>query len=407
MKVVHINTNTSCGGAAIAAKRHCQAMLASGIDAKLIAYRGISDENAILYPYNRIPFLQHIKDSIAYRIATGIVHNSLWDLESNNFDITECEEVKEADIVYVHWVSGYLGTKSIKSLLALGKPTVWYMHDMAPITGGCHHSFNCRGYENECKDCPELKCCKFLAKKQLARHMEWNSFENLIGVAPSQWLTNCIKNSSVFRNHQIYCIPNVVDTSVFKPLNKNEVRKKLQLPQDKKLIMFASMPAHDRYKGSKYLVQILEFVAANYDYEFLIAGSPNLELFSPQTKAKIHSVGQIYDEMQMAEVYNAADVYLITSIAENFPNVIVECMACGVPAVGFATGGIKDQIEHKNNGWIVEPKQVDGAIEGLTWVLENPEYDVLCNNARNYVKCNCSFEKVLEIHKPIFDFVSH
>lgn len=407
MKIAHISTSSSSGGAAIAAKRHCQAMVAAGMDAKMIAYRGVSGSNTILFPYNRIPFLQHVKDSIAYRVATGIVNNSLWDLESNNFDITKCNEVREADIVYVHWVSGYLGTESIKSLLELGKPTVFYMHDMAPITGGCHHSFGCRGYENECIDCPELNCFKSLAKRQLRRHLQWNSYENLIGAAPSQWLTNCIRNSSVFRNHQIYCIPNVVDTSIFRPLNKNEVRKKLQLPQEKKLIMFASMPAHDRYKGSHYLVQILEYVVANYDYEFLVAGTPNLELFSSQARDKIHSVGQISDERQMAEVYNAADVYLITSIAENFPNVIIECMACGVPAVGFATGGIKDQIHHQKNGWIVEPKHVDGAIEGLSWVLENPEYDVLCHNARNYVKCNCSFERVLEIHKPIFDFVSH
>ena len=220
MKVVHINTNSLSGGAAIAAKRHCQAMVAAGIDAKMVAYRGVSDSNTILFPYKRIPFLQHVKDSITYRVATGIVNNSLWDLESNNFDITECKEVKKADIVYIHWVSGYLGTKSIKNLLELGKPTVWYMHDMAPITGGCHHSFNCKGYESVCNNCPELKCCKFFAKKQLVRHMEWNSYNNLIGVAPSQWLTNCIRNSSVFRNHQVYCIPNVVDTSVFKPLAK-------------------------------------------------------------------------------------------------------------------------------------------------------------------------------------------
>lgn len=407
MKIVHINTNSSSGGAAIAAKRHCNAMVAAGIDAKMIAYRGLSGDNTVLYPYNSIPLLQHVKDSIAYRFATGIVDNSLWDIESNNFDVTKCKEVREADIIYVHWVSGYLGTKSIKSLLALGKPTVWYMHDMAPITGGCHYSFDCKGYMSDCKNCPELKCFKFLAMKQHARHMDWNSYENLIGAAPSQWLTDCIRNSSVFRGHQSYCVPNVVDTTLFRPISKGKVREKLQLPQNKKLIMFASMPAHDRYKGSKYLVQILEFVVANYNYEFLVAGIPNLELFSPQARTKIHSVGQISDEKRMAEVYNAADVYLITSLAENFPNVLVECMACGVPAVGFATGGIKDQIHHKKNGWVVEPKCVDGAIEGLSWVLENPEYDMLCQNAREYVRSSCSFERVLEIHKPIFNFISH
>lgn len=406
MKVIHINTNSHIGGAAIAAKRHCQAMLAAGIDAKLIAYRGTKDNNTIFFPYNDIPFLQHIKDSIAYRVATGIVNHSLWDLESNDFDITECKEVREADIIYVHWVSGFLGTKSLMKLAELGKPVIWYMHDMSPITGGCHHSFGCDEYQKECANCPELKCFKSLAKKQLKLHMQWNSYENLIGVAPSQWLTDCIRNSSIFRGHQTFCVPNVLDTNIFRPLNKEEVREKWNLPQNRKLIMFASMPAHDRYKGSQYLVKIIEKVAEYSDYDFLVAGSPNLELFSAKARDKIHSVGHFSDEKLMSEVYNAADVYLITSLAENFPNVIIECMACGVPAVGFATGGIKDQIHHQKNGWLVEPKQIDAAIEGLSWVLKNPEYDMLCQNARDYVKNNCSFEKVLEIHQPIFNLIA-
>ena len=407
MKIVHLNTNSDSGGAAIAAKRHCQAMIAAGIDAKMVAYRGFSDNNTIIYPFNKISILQHIKDSIAYRVSKGLVNHSLWNLESNDFDVTRCKEVKEADIIYVHWVSGYLGTKSINSLLSLGKPIVWYMHDMAPITGGCHHSFDCKGYEKDCANCPELRCCKFMAKKQLRRHMQWNSCQNLIGAAPSRWLTDCIKESSVFRGHQAFCIPNVIDTSIFRPLKKKDIREKLHLPHDKKLIMFASMPAHDRYKGSKYLVQILEFMAANTKYEFLVAGNSNIDLFSPTTRSKIHSVGYISNEKQMAEVYNAADVYLITSLAENFPNVILECMACGVPAVGFSTGGIKDQIHHKKNGWITEPKQVNDVIEGIFWVLENPQYKELCQNAVNYVNLNCSFDKVWEIHQPIFSLISH
>ena len=407
MKIVHLNTNSDSGGAAIAAKRHCKAMVAAGIDAKLVSYRGSPDNNTILFPYEHIPFIQHMKDSISYRLSKNIVNQSLWNLESNNFDVTKCKEVKEADIIYIHWVSGYLGAKSIISLLSLGKPIVWYMHDMAPITGGCHYSFDCLEFKKKCVNCPELRCCKFMAKMQLKKHMQWQSYDNLVGVAPSQWLTDCIKESSVFKGHQAFCIPNVIDTSIFRPLNKKEVREKLHLPQNKKLVMFASMPANDRCKGSKFLVQILDFLAANTDYEFLVAGNSNPELFSSKTRSKIHSTGQISDESQMAEVYNAADVYLITSLAENFPNVIIECMACGIPAVGFATGGIKDQIQHKINGWIVPPKDVDGAIKGLSWVLDNLEYAALCQNARNYVENNCSFNRVLEIHTPVFSLISH
>ena len=401
MKIVHINTNSSSGGAAIAARRHCIAMRTAGIDAKIVAYRGKEDEITTLYPYKKIPFFQHVKDSLTYRTSKTLVRNSSWTIETSDFDISRCDVVRDADIIYVHWVAGYLGTGGIKNLLELGKPVVWYMHDMNPITGGCHYSFNCRGYEKDCSDCSELRCIKHIAAQQLYKHMVWNKYSNLIGAAPSQWLTECIRHSSVFRAHQAFCIPNVIDTDLFRPLDKASARAKHNLPQDKKLIMFASMGAHNRYKGSKYLVEVINRLSKESDYEFMVAGIGNVELFSLHAQKKIHSLGMISGEQQMSEIYNAADVYLITSMAENFPNVIIECMACGVPAVGFKTGGIKDQIQHKENGWIVEQEDTDGLIEGLKWVLNDADNRMLSNNARQYVLSNCSYNKVTEIHRPV------
>lgn len=401
MKIVHINTNSSSGGAAIAARRHCEAMRRAGIDAKIIAYRGKEDKLTTLYPYKKIPFLQQIKDSLFYRAAKKLVSYSSWNIESSDFDITKAEDIQNADIIYIHWVAGYIGTEGVRKILELGKPVIWYMHDMNPLTGGCHYAFDCKGYLTDCSDCPELMYLKCLAKRQLRKHIVWSEYPNMIGVAPSQWLTECIKQSSIFKGLKAICIPNVIDTELFKPLNKTAVRAKYHLPQDKKLIMFASMGAHNRYKGSDYLVQVIEKLTKEENYEYVVAGVANLELFSAETQKRIHSLGIIKGEQQMAEIYNAADVYLITSMAENFPNVIIESMACGIPAVGFTTGGIKDQIQHRRNGWIVEQRDTDGLIKGIHWVLNEADYWELSYNSRQYVLDNCSYNKVLEIHKPI------
>ena len=106
----------------------------------------------------------------------------------------------------------------------------------------------------------------------------------------------------------------------------------------------------------------------------------------------------------MVRIYNTSDVLLITSIAENFPNVVIEAMACGIPVVGFSTGGIKDQIQHKENGWVVKPRDVDGLLEGVNWILNEADYRSLSYHARTYVETYCSYRNILENHKCILEY---
>ena len=55
--------------------------------------------------------------------------------------------------------------------------------------------------------------------------------------------------------HHVTSIPNPIDTEVYRPLNKNEIRLKLDLPTDKKIILFAAVKASDKRKGMDYLIE--------------------------------------------------------------------------------------------------------------------------------------------------------
>ena len=69
-------------------------------------------------------------------------------------DVSSLKEVREADIIYVHWIlNGFLSLKSLDRLAGLGKPLIFVMHDMWTITGGCHHSFECDKYTGHCGSC--------------------------------------------------------------------------------------------------------------------------------------------------------------------------------------------------------------------------------------------------------------
>jgi glycosyltransferase involved in cell wall biosynthesis len=54
----------------------------------------------------------------------------------------------------------------------------------------------------------------------------------------------------------------------------------------------------------------------------------------------------------MAEVYSMADLFAISSIDDNLPNVLIESLACGTPTVGFDRGGISDIIRPGQTGFL-------------------------------------------------------
>lgn len=406
MKILHINTEASHGGAAIAARRHCEAMRKMGIDATLLSLYGQTDKMTTISTHQK----EALKNKkrwgwIYHKLNRLIVKPVAWHWLKVDYDVTRMKIVQEADIIYIHWINEFLGLNAINALVASGKKIIWYMHDMWPITGGCHYSFECDGYMKDCKRCPFLKLWKNRSAEILKKKKEaWSGHQNLILAAPSQWLTTCIEKSTLFKTHPTFCIPNVIDTTLYCPHEKLKARSILGLPKDKKIILFSGMGAFNPYKGTIYLIKAL-IKLSKTDYEFVVVGHCDKNIFPLQVQEKIHLLGFISEEEKMIQAYNASDVLLITSIADNFPNVVIEAMACGIPVVGFATGGIKDQIHHQQNGWLVEPKDIEGIVDGVKWVLEEANYAMLQRNAREYVENNCSYKNVLKIHEPILDLV--
>lgn len=403
MKILHINTFLK-GGAGIAAARHSEAMSSFGIDSKLLSLDDGIGNNQITYPITEKQRERNRKLLyVLHKLTRLVVKPVAWHWSTFDYDISKIKEVNDADVIYIHWVNDFLSYNAIDYLLKTKKRVIWYMHDMWPITGGCHYSFECIGYENGCCCCPQMKAMKFLAHKQLQKKIrEWSNYQNFYLAAPSKWLCECIKKSALFKSNKVVCCPNVINPKAFKPRNKQLVRNQLGLPINKKLILFSAMGVKNPYKGTEYLIKALEEIKSP-DYEFLVLGKAVKEDFPVSIQKRIHVIGFVSNQDEMSMLYSAADLLVITSMADNFPNVVIEGMSCGLPVVGFATGGIKDQIKHQWNGYIVEPKDVDGIITGIDWVTTKADYEQLSRNARQYVLDNCSYQVVLKNHKQLLE----
>jgi len=289
------------------------------------------------------------------------------------------EEVKNADIIYIHWaLKGFLNFRSIKQIASLNKPVIVFLHDMWSITGGCHHSFDCEKYKVEgCNNCPMFPEDRNndLSAKEFSKKMKlYSKYKNLVFVSPSRWLYSCAKESLLTKDKPVFYIPNLLDSTLFKPFDKNIAKQILNITAGEAVIAFGAITVDSPYKGWVYLQKALELLSQDEkikNISVLIFGSSYNKEIADSIPFKTRFMGYLQDEYSTALVYNAADVFIAPSLAEAFGYVVMEALSCGTPVVGFNVGGIPDMISHKENGYLAKYKDAEDITEGIKFCLQN------------------------------------
>lgn len=369
MKILHINFTDKGGGAAIAAYRHHEAMCRSDIDSKMIVQTKFSDDSNVV-AHKIKPIVYFLKRVFGKVFQILNPYYATWSWNKYGFDFSQDKEVQEADIIILHWINSYtLSLKSIEKILKTGKPVYWFMHDMWPITGGCHHALDCSKYTTHCHACPMTNNRRGTSKK---KDLSWKQFEeklrrlspyrNLHFLAPSKWLADKVKLSSLFGDHKVEVVRNVLDTHIFIPRNKSDARKRLGLPGDKKLILFGADNLNSPYKGWNLLKKALRQPIDGA--EVVVYGIIPSDIQS-EIGLKIHAMGHLNNTDELVDLYSACDVFVTPSLADNYPNVLIEALSCGLPCIGTDVGGIPEIIQYDFQGRIVgsSPYEIQLAIE--------------------------------------------
>ena len=390
MRVLIVNTSERTGGAAVAASRLMKALNNNGVKAKMLVRDKESDALTVVeLPKSPILHWHFFWERIIIFLRLHFSRKHLFDIDIANVgsDITRLREFQEADVIHLHWINqGMLSLNGICKILQSGKPVVWTMHDIWPATGICHLTLGCRYFVNRCANCKYLPgggSRNDLASRIWQKKQQMQADETIYYVACSRWLESEAKSSALLKGQKITSIPNPIDTHIYKKGNKQEARQRLGLPLDKKLILFASQRVTNEYKGMSYLVDALttcQSPCEKTSCEIVILGGHAEEVVE-QLPMKVHPLGYVNDEQRIVDVYNAADVFVLPSLSENLPNTIMEAMACGVPCVAFKVGGIPEEIDHLKNGYVAAYRDAADLAKGITWVLQEADYESLSQQA--------------------------
>lgn len=382
MRVLHLGTSDTRGGAARGAYFLHQKLQEIGVDSRMLVGRKYSDSDQVIQLEGPLaPLAEHIRGRLdqlplrRYR-KTG---ESFWTTGWQPRRLKHAMRRLRPDIVHFQWTGG--GFLPIEAIRNIDVPIVWTMRDMWPFTGGCHYTSGCSRYVVGCGQCPQLRSNDPQDVSRLIARRKSNALQrsNLWFVPISEWLADRARESRVltdglFAEERIKVIPNGIDSGQFHPVDRGLARQQMGLPKSGRYILFSALNAlSDERKGFAHLVSALRQLRSASDPEppeLLIAGDVPPDRL-PHLGVPVRFLGTIQDNDRLRTAYAAADVVVAPSLQEAFGKVHVEAMACGTPVVAYASGGPKEIIRHKETGYLAEAFQETDLAAGIDWCLED------------------------------------
>lgn len=377
------------------------AMVLHGIDSQILcATSTIRDERIVKFNYwqRKIYALKNRLNKQLF--GKKIIYNFSYSLFGNN--ISHNQLIKNADIIYLHWTQGgFLNLNNISKILKLGKPVVLSLRDFWYMTGGCHHPVSCINFHTSCGHCPNLTASsdKDLSHKQWRKKSKiYSSFSNVFVFVSSNWMVDHVRKSSLLSRHRTFCIPNLIDEDVFKPIPKVTARIGLAIDDtNQRNILFGAVnPTSNKNKGWDYLVEALKILKNDFGSQFRVfvfGCEENIDITN-QMPIDVVFLGKISSEAKLAMAYSYCDVFVTPSLSEPFGNTTLESLACGTPVVSFAIGGANDMIDHKGNGYLARYKDNGDFAKGIKYCLEN--------NLTGYLRKSNKTEFVIKQHLALF-----
>jgi glycosyltransferase involved in cell wall biosynthesis len=329
MRILHIATSGK-GGAGIAAIRAAEAQVKIGLNSKVLTRdqntlgfgEKISAKNKILSKFvtqGQKLFFQK-KGNLMTSFSIDIFN------VSNDF-------FYQFDIIHVHAMYNYIGLPRIGEL-SKRIPICITLHDQRLFTGGCHYSNNCINFRSDCRKCPQTKnSLNWMPNITLNKSLELLKNNNKIYyVTPSEWLKTTAEQSALLKKKAIYKIANTVP----------EIYQKSTVPKDQSnsiTIGFFASDLNNPLKGLRTLIRACEIAGRKIEIKLKLFGAGKLSTEISNFEVSTH---EFNNDVMAVQAYQSCDLIVVPSLQDNYPNVILEALSCGVPVIGSRIGGISE-----------------------------------------------------------------
>lgn len=298
------------------------------------------------------------------------------------------------DIIQLHNLhSNYINLNMLfEYLRQFDGKIFWTLHDCWAFTGNCPHFtyVECEKWKTACSVCSYVGYPK--PKRDIGHILFQNkkntftSLKKMTIITPSKWLADLTRES--FLNiYPVSVINNGIDLSLFKP-RKSNFREKHNI--EHKFVILAVAFNWNERKGRDRIQKIAHRLDRD-KFQFVIVGG---------TKADIKVENSIYipktfNQIELAEIYTAADVLLNPTREDTFPTVNIEALACGTPVLSYGACGSAEAFD-ESCGAVVDDNNVIQKLEVL--FANNYSSEACVRRAKIFDKRKC-FAKYLDLYR--------
>ncbi len=279
---------------------------------------------------------------------------------------------QKSDLVHFHQVHNCRFSLPTFFDMAKIKPTIISFHDPWFLTGRCVHPMQCDKWKNGCKNCNNLKSIFDLEEdncQELWKLKSEISKTDIDIIVHSDFMYEMVKENPYTKNLRVHNIPLGIDVSKYNfKLSKEEAKKKLNIFPDDIVIFFREQK---ELKGTDYIVSALKKLK-NKSNITLLTCSQKGHLKDIEDDFNIIELG-VLEEKDVLLCYNAADLFLMPSLAESFGMMAVEAMAAGIPTIVFDNSALPSTTGAPEVGILVNNLDSDDLCEKIEYYLENPK----------------------------------